>query len=173
MARGKPYKPETQATALAALAISERVSSVARRRGISRTTATMGRAAAGLSETTGVVHEKKAAIGPQLVGCREDSIELLARQVCVMRDEARLRPPSAVGLALVHRGLFDKTARLLAAFRLAHDALPSSTRDAARSRRAICSRRRLRSSPISGSIPLTRARFRNSKSYLWRSCQRG
>ncbi len=50
--------PATKATALAALATGESVSSVARRRGISRTTAARWRDEAGLNETTGVVHEK-------------------------------------------------------------------------------------------------------------------
>ena len=59
MARGQPHSPETKATALAALATGESVSRGARRLGISRTTASMWRDAAGLNETTGVVHEKK------------------------------------------------------------------------------------------------------------------
>ena len=56
--RAQPPSPATKATALAALTTGESVSSVARRRGISRTTAARWRDEAGLNETTGVVHEK-------------------------------------------------------------------------------------------------------------------
>ncbi len=116
MARGQPHSPETKATALAALATGESVSSVARRLGISRTTATMWRDAAGLHESTAVVQEKKAAIGEQLYGYLEDSIETLDQQVCCMRDETWVKQQSAAGLAMLHGVLFDKTWRLLAAF---------------------------------------------------------
>ncbi len=115
MARGQPHSPETKATALAALATGESVSSVARRLGISRTTASMWRDAAGLNETTGVVHEKKAAIGEQVYRYLEDSIETLDGQVREMRDPVWLQQQSAAALAMLHGVLFDKTARMLAA----------------------------------------------------------
>ena len=88
MARGQPHSPETKATALAALATGESVSRGARRLGISRTTASMWRDATGLNETTGVVHEKKAAIGEQVYHYLEESITTLNHQVRCMRDEA-------------------------------------------------------------------------------------
>ena len=115
MARGHPHSPQTKATALAALATGESVSSVARRLGISRTTATMWRDAAGLNETTGVVHEKKAAIGEQVYAYLEESIATLDHQVRCMRDEAWLKQQSAAGLAMLHGVLFDKMWRLAAA----------------------------------------------------------
>ena len=115
MPRGQPHSPETKASALAALATGESVSSVARRLGISRATATMWRDAGGLNATTGVVHEKKAAIGEQLYHYLEDSIETLDQQVCCMRDEAWIKQQSAAGLAMLHGVLFDKMWRLAAA----------------------------------------------------------
>ena len=77
MARGQPHSRATKAAALAALATGESVRRVARRLGISRTTATRWRDAAGLHETIAVVHEKKGAIGEPVSRYLEDSIETL------------------------------------------------------------------------------------------------
>ena len=115
MARGQPHSRATKAAALAALAIGESVRRVARRLGISRTTATRWRDAAGLHETIAVVHEKKGAIGEPVSRYLEDSIETLDGQVREMRDPVWLQQQSAAALAMLHGVLFDKTARMLAA----------------------------------------------------------
>jgi transposase-like protein len=109
-----PYPINTKAAALAALATGESLHSVARRFGISRPTLRRWRGSVPL--VARAVPQKKEQIGAQLCGFLEESIETLTTQARAVRDDAWLRRQSAADLAVLHGVMFDKTARLLAAF---------------------------------------------------------
>ena len=55
-------------------------------------------------------------MGEQVYSYLADRIEPLDHQVCLLRNAAWRKQQSAAGLAMRHRVLVDKTARLLAAF---------------------------------------------------------
>jgi transposase-like protein len=110
-----PYSLDVKAAALAALATGESLHSVARRLGISRATLRRWRGSAAPLVAQGDP-QKTQQIGAQLCGFLEESIETLTTQARVVRDDAWLRRQSAADLAVLHGVMFDKTARLLAAF---------------------------------------------------------
>ncbi len=107
------YTPEQKATALAALATGDSIRNVSRRLGISRNTLTVWRAE--LPSTAVAEPQKKEALGEQLYGYLEESIDTLTEQVRCAGDVAWIRQQNAAQLAMLHGVMFDKTVRLLAA----------------------------------------------------------
>lgn len=106
------YTPQQKATALAALATGDSIRSVSRRLGISRNTLTVWRAEL---PHTPVAEPQKNALGEQLYGYLEESIDTLSAQVRFARDPAWLRQQNAADLAMLYGVMFDKTWRMLAA----------------------------------------------------------
>ncbi len=115
MPRGQPHDPAFKAQVLAALATGETVSSVARHFGISRTTVSMWRDAAGMNETTAVVQEKHAELGKLIVAYMVETIETLTAHMRLARDEEWFKRQSARDIAIFCGVSFDKLAYLLEA----------------------------------------------------------
>lgn len=109
------YPPETRAAVLAAVASGQSVNSIAKQYGISHAAIRRWRDIA-LAPPIGA-QQKKQAIGEQVYGLLEDSIETLRVQVRAMRDEEWIKKQSAADLAILHGVLHDKARNVLAAFR--------------------------------------------------------
>jgi len=116
----QPYSDQVKAAVLAALLSGQSLRSVAQHSGVSRRTITAWRDASQLTGSALVAPQKKQAIGEQVYGLMEETIEALRAQLRATSDEVWIKRQSAADLAIFHGVLSDKCTRLLAAFRPEH-----------------------------------------------------
>lgn len=112
-----PLDPKLHAQAVADFMTGAGVRAVARKYGISQSTASAWHAEArGVVVQSGVRTEKERDFGGQLLEYLEESLHTLTAHVRLARDPDWFKQQNARDLAIFHGVLVDKTTRILSAY---------------------------------------------------------